>query len=66
MFKELNKENVPVLYKINGLDGRGSDYFNLDNADYSLFPYEQEVLLNTGFYFRIIEISRKEHQGRKY
>ena len=57
MFKGLNKEDVPVLYQINNLDEDGYRYFKLDNADYSLFPYEQEVLLMTGIYFNILEIS---------
>ena len=48
MFSGLNKEDVPVLYQINNLSNVGYSYFKLDNADYSLFPYEQEVLLNNG------------------
>ncbi len=66
MFKGLNKEDVPVLYQINNLDQNGFFYFKLDNADYSLFPYEQEVLLVTGSSFKIFEISEEEHQGCKY
>ena len=66
MFKGLNKEDVPVLYQINNLNDGGNFYFKLDNADYSLFPYEQEVLLYTGSTFKILEISEEEHQGRKY
>ena len=66
MFTGLNKEDVPVLYQINGLNENGWHYFKLDNADYSLFPYEQEFLLITGLDFKILEISEEEHQGRKY
>ena len=66
MFRGLSKDVVPVLYQIHNLDKDGWNYFKLDNLDYSLFPKEQEVLLLTGSCFEIIEISEKEHQGRKY
>ena len=57
MFRNLRKDDVPVLYKINNLNKNGEWYFKLDNSDYSLFPYEKEVLLWTGEAFKIIEIS---------
>ena len=57
MFRGLSKDVVPVLYQIHNLSEDGHLYFKLDNADYSLFPYEQEVLLFTGLEFKIIEIS---------
>ncbi len=57
MFTKLCKDDVPVLYEIYNLDENGEKYFKLDNLDYSLFPNEQEVLLRTGSYFEIIEIS---------
>ena len=57
MFRGLSKDVVPVLYQIHNLDELGWSYFKLDNLDYSLFPNEQEVLLCTGRYFEIIEIS---------
>ena len=57
MFRGLSKDVVPVLYQIHNLDEGGWDYFKLDNADYSLFPNEQEVLLFSGLSFEIIEIS---------
>ena len=59
MFKGLSKDDVPVLYQINHLNYKGMffNYFKLDNDEYSLFPYEQEVLLITGSSFEIIEIS---------
>ncbi len=66
MFTGLNKEDVSVLYQINNLNKDGYGYFKLDNADYSLFPYEQEVLLWNRLYFSILKISEEEHQGRKY
>jgi hypothetical protein len=66
MFKRLREEDVPVLYQIDNLDKDGWYYFKLDNSDYSLFPKEQEVLLLTGTSFEIIQISEKEHEGRKY
>ncbi len=50
MFKGLNKEDVAVLYQINNLN-YGYYYFILDNADYSLFHYEQEVLFDAGSEF---------------
>ena len=43
MFKGLSNDNIPVLFKINNLFENGFMYFKLDNEDYSLFPYEQEV-----------------------
>jgi hypothetical protein len=57
MFRGLSKDQVSVLYQISNLDEYGYLYFKLDNAEYSLFPYEQEVLLITGLPFDIIEIS---------
>ena len=57
MFRALSKDQVSVLYQISNLDKDGYCYFKLDNAEYSLFPYEQELLLWTGCQFDIIEIS---------
>ena len=57
MFKGLSKDDVPVLYQISNLREDGWYYFKLDSKEYSLFPYEQEVLLLTGSKFEIIEIS---------
>ena len=57
MFRGLSKDVVPVLYQIHNLSEYGFYYFKLDNLDYSLFPNEQEVLLKTGSWFEIIEIS---------
>ena len=57
MFRGLSKDQVSVLYQISNLSGHGMYYFKLDNAEYSLFPYEQEVLLHTGLDFDIIDIS---------
>ena len=57
MFRALSKDQVSVLYQISNLDKYGNYYFKLDNAEYSLFPSEQEVLLLTGCYFDIIDIT---------
>ena len=57
MFRGLSKDQVSVLYQISNLNKDGVSYFKLDNAEYSLFPYEQEVLLQTGLIFEIIDIS---------
>ena len=57
MFKGLSNNDVPVLYQIHNLREDGWEYFKLDTAEYSLFPYEQEVLLLTGAEFDIIDIS---------
>ena len=57
MFRGLSNDEVPVLYQINNLDKNGYWYFKLDNSDYSLFPYEQEVLLMSGENFDIVQIS---------
>ena len=53
MFKGLSEDDVPVLYQINGLNKDGYYYIKLDNPGYSLFPYEQEVLLLTGLNYEI-------------
>jgi hypothetical protein len=50
MFTGLNKEDVSILYQINNLSEDGSFFFKLDE-DYSIFPYEKEVLLSTGSNF---------------
>ena len=57
MFKGLIKDDVPVLYQINNLSKKGWGYFKLDGDEYSLFPYEQEVLIENDALFKIIEIS---------
>ena len=54
MFRGLSKDQVPVLYQIYNLNDEGLSYFKLDNEEYSLFPFEQEVLLFTGLSFKII------------
>ena len=56
MFRGLSKDQVSVLYQISDLNVNGYHNFKLDNAEYSLFPYEQEVLLRTGLNFDIIDI----------
>ena len=57
MFRGLSKDQVSVLYQISNLHKDGYYYFKLDNAEYTLFPYEQEVLLENGRNFNIIDIS---------
>ncbi len=57
MFRGLRNDDVPVLYQIHNLCEYGINHFILDNSNYSLFPYEQEVLLVNGSSFKIIEIS---------
>jgi hypothetical protein len=54
MFRGLSKDQVSVLYQISNLDEYGWGYFKLDNADYSLFPHEQEVILDFYLNFEII------------
>ena len=68
MFRGLSKDVVPVLYQIHNLREDGFYYFKLDNADYSLFPNEQEALLIPGHKFKIIEISeqKKENKAKYY
>ena len=46
MFTKLSEDDVPVLYQIYNFKKDGFGYFKLDNADYSLFHYEQEVLID--------------------
>jgi hypothetical protein len=48
------------------LSKNGFYYFKLDNEDYSLFSYEQEVLILHGSKFIIEEITEKYYQGHKY
>ena len=57
MFRGLSEDQVSVLYQISHLDKGGYRYFKLDSKEYSLFPYEQEVLLRTGLKFNIFDIS---------
>ena len=59
MFGKLRKEEVSVLYQITNLSPQGSEYFKLDSHDYSLFPYEQEVLFRSGSLFDIVDISEE-------
>jgi hypothetical protein len=56
MFAGLNNKDVPVLFQISNLRDDGYYYFKLDE-EYSLFPYEQEVLLSISSCFKIIQIS---------
>ena len=42
------------------------DYLRLDTQEYSLFPNEQEVLLNIGLKFEIENISEEQHLDIKY
>ena len=37
------------------------DYLRLETQEYSLFPNEQEVLLNIGLKFEIENISEEQH-----
>ena len=57
MFKQLADEEVPVLYQIYNLHEKGIFYFNLDNSEFSLFNYEQEILFWVNSEFNIEEIS---------
>ena len=68
MFGKLKKDEVPILYQITNLSKYGLDYFILDSDEYSLFPYEQEVLFRTGSWFDIVEISEEfdENSGVIY
>ena len=54
---------MPVLFEITNLDEDGWNYFILDSKDYSLFDYEKEVLLLSGDWFNIVDISEKEHEN---
>ena len=40
MFRNLKKDEVPVLYQITNLDPKGEWYFKLDSDEYSLFSEE--------------------------
>ena len=45
MFKGLSKNEVPILYQFDNLNEIPFFSFILDSSDYSLFPNEQEVLV---------------------
>ena len=67
MFKGLKKDHVPVLYQISNLFQDKLGYFKMDDECYSLFSYEEEILLITGSNATIVDISEKVHDnGLKY
>ena len=68
MFMKLKKDEVSVMYQITNLSEYGWWYFKLDTDDYSLFSYEQEVLLKNGSCFDIENILEEidEDRGLKY
>jgi hypothetical protein len=68
MFRNLKKDEVPVLYQITNLDPKGEWYFRLDSDEYSLFYEEQEVLFRTFADFYIVDISEEvdEQRALKY
>ena len=57
MLNNIKKDDVPVLYEISNLSRKGWYYFKLDSKEYSLFPYEQEVLFSSGSYYDIQDIT---------
>ena len=56
MKRQLKYEDVPVLFIIYNLDERGFQYFKLDTEEYSIFKNENEVLIQSGIKFDIIDI----------
>ena len=57
MFKGISNQNIPLLYQISNINEKGKYYFKLDNVNYLLFLYEQEVLLLTDSNSKIHKIS---------
>ena len=50
MFGKLKKDELPVLFEITNLSKKSYEYFKFNSDEYSLFSYEQEVLLITGYH----------------
>lgn len=50
----------PVLLVINMKNETGKYYFSLDNKDYTQYPEEKEILLQTGLIFKIESIDVKQ------
>ena len=50
----------PVLLVINLENETGKYYFSLDTKDYTQFPDEKEILLQTGLIFKIKSIETKQ------
>jgi hypothetical protein len=48
MIKNLTNNQIPVLFEISNLPKDGTDYFKLDEEDFTLFKEEKEVLLRDG------------------
>ena len=62
MINGVKKNDVPILFQFSNLDDNGMFYFQLDSDDYSIYPDEKEVLLDTGMRFDIIKISKHVHE----
>ena len=59
---EAQKENPfhePVLLRIYLKNESAKHYFSLDNKDLSLYPDEQEILLQAGMISRIMSYEKK-------
>ena len=57
MLKEINNEEMAVLYEISGLDEDGNYHFIMDKNEFSIFENESEVLMFSGLHFQILDIS---------
>jgi len=60
MLQGLTANRYPLLLQIYGLERE--NFFALDNADYSLFSYERELLIMDGTPFNILDIQEITHQ----
>ena len=60
MLQGLTANQYPLLLQIYGLRELG--FFALDNADYSLFSYERELLIRDGSSFKIRDIQEITHE----
>ena len=56
MFCKLTKELNPVLFQIFGLNKENLAYYHFDNEEITMFPNEQEFLINEDLNFEIIDI----------
>ena len=59
MLQGITGNQYPLLFQIYGL--KYQNFFALDNADYSLFSYERELLIYDGTPFRIEDIQEITH-----
>ena len=53
-----NKGKVSVLFQISFKGNQ--QFFSLNSRDYSAYPHEEEILIQEGIKFKVIDIVEKE------